>query len=397
MKLWHKNIIAIIAGSITGIIFKEQASKLKVIGELFIDITKMISIPLIFFILIKTITDLSKESNIKHFISRSLKAFTTTGAIAILISTIVSLILSDIESTTQATYNNFSKSTLNITNIMNHIFPTNFLTPFIENRVLQVTLLAIFFSYTLSLLPKKPIILLSLISEINDLLFKMLELVIQFTPWAMLTYSAWLASSLDTNLIIKFSQLLYIILITYIILLLILGIYIKFVIKLNPLKFFLKSLEYQVFAFSTGSSKASLSFTLSQSITQLGISPTKANLLIPLGASLNMTGLAAYLSASAIFLAKFYNIELDLVNYLTIFTISFISPIGAAGLPCGALLIIPMLLSSIGIPFEALVLMTSIEPLVNGIRTAVNITGDVGISLIIDKQDKELNENIYNR
>lgn len=397
MKLWQKNIIAIILGSIVGIIFKQHVSELRVIGELFINITKMVSVPLIFFILIKTITDFYGKINVGSVIFRSIKAFTITGILAILISGSVALLMLETNYSNSTISNDYSGDIFNLSQITSYLFPTNFFIPFLEDKVVQVVLLSVFISYALLTSNKAPKVVFKFIEEITNMLLRMIELVIELTPYAIFSYSAWLAGSLNIEAIIGFSKLFYIIILSYGVLLTLLWLYIGLILKINPSKFFRKSLEYQVFALSTGSSKASLAFTLSQGVNQLGISPSKANILIPLGASINMTGLAVYLSSSAIFLAHSYNIELDLARYGIIFVISFVGPIGAAGLAGGALLIMPMLLSSIGIPFEALVLVVAVDPIINGVRTAMNITGDVVVALIIDKQDKELNETIYNQ
>jgi len=291
----------------------------------------------------------------------------------------------------------FIKNNLNISQIINHLFPTNLLIPFIKNNVLQLVFLSMFISYALIMQPQSPVYILKLFSEITEVLLKMLEWLIKFAPYAIFAYSTWLAGSLNVDTLVKFSMLFQILFAGFLMQLVTLGLYIKIYAKLNPFKFFAKSFEYQVFALTTGSSKASLPFTITQSISQLGISPTKANFLIPLGASINMAGLAIYLSSTSIFLANFYNIELSFADYIMIFILALLSPVGAAGIIGGALLIIPIFLSTLGIPLEALVFITALDPLINGIRTAINITGDVGVALVIDKIDKELNEDIYNK
>lgn len=384
MKLWHQNILAIFTGLISGFIFKTQAGDLKIFGDLFINITKMLAIPLIFFSIIKSITNLGNGS--KTLLTRSFTLFIAAAVIAALIGIITSWVLLNKNLTSHVINGEFSISTM----IM-HIFPTNFIGAFLEEKVMQIVLLAVFIAYSLLNLQSKATAtaIITLVDEITTLLLKMLSYILKATPLAIFAYSNWLTSSLDMDMLYRLSKLFQILLVAYLIQVIALGIYIKFKTNISPMEFFAKSFEYQLFAFSIGSSKASLPFTISQAIEKLNISSARANLLIPLGASINVAGLSIYLGVVAIFFANFYNIDLNISSYLLILTISVLAPIGSAGLMGGALLVIPMLISAIGLPAESLVLLAAIDPIVNGIRTAMNITIDVGITLIIDKTTKE--------
>jgi Na+/H+-dicarboxylate symporter len=165
---------------------------------------------------------------------------------------------------------------------------------------------------------------------------------------------------------------------------------------LSPIPFYKKSLEYQALAFSTSSSKAALATTLRICQEKLGISKTSSSFVLPLGASINMDGMAIYLGICAVFFAQATGFDLQFNDYVVIVITSTLGCIGVAGIPGGSMVMLPMILSSVGIPIEGVALIAGIDRILDMLRTTVNITGDATITLLIDKSENMLNTEIYN-
>lgn len=108
-----------------------------------------------------------------------------------------------------------------------------------------------------------------------------------------------------------------------------------------------------------------------------------------------MTGLSIYLTVSVVFLANLNNINLSIHEHTLIILLSIVLPIGTAGVPFGALVILPVILTYLRIPMDSLILLIAIDPIINGIRTAINVTGDVATIIMIDKMENKMNTNIY--
>jgi len=168
-----------------------------------------------------------------------------------------------------------------------------------------------------------------------------------------------------------------------------------FILRLNPLPFMKKSLEYQMLAFSTSSSKATLATSMDVSERKLGISKPINSFILPLGAAVNMDGTAIYLGITAIFFAQAYGIDLHFYQYVMIVFTSTIAAAGAAGYPGGSLIVMTLVLSSIGVPTEGIALLVGVDRILDMFRTTINITSDVAITAFIDRSEGTFNEKIY--
>jgi len=128
---------------------------------------------------------------------------------------------------------------------------------------------------------------------------------------------------------------------------------------------------------------------------RLGISSEKAMLLLPLGASINMIGLGIYLTITIIFLSNLAGVRLELFDYILLVFLATIAPLGTAGVAGGAITILPVLLGTMGVSLEGVALIMVIDPLINGIRTMINVTGDIVIVMLVDIWDKDFNYQLY--
>lgn len=164
---------------------------------------------------------------------------------------------------------------------------------------------------------------------------------------------------------------------------------------LSPIPFFKKSLEYQSLAFSTSSSKAALPTTIKTCQEKLGISDFSSSFVLPLGASINMNGIAIYISICAIFFAQATGKDLSFSDYSLIIFMGSLGSIGGAGIPGGTIIMLPMVLGAVGLPIDGIALIAGIDRIVDMMRTTISITGDAAVTLCIDKSERLLNEEEY--
>ena len=129
---------------------------------------------------------------------------------------------------------------------------------------------------------------------------------------------------------------------------------------------------------------------------EIGINNKIAGLTIPLGATINMDGTAIMQGVATVFIAHAYNIDLSLSSYLTVILTATLSSIGTAGVPGIGLITLTLVLTQVGLPVEGIAMIIGIDRLLDMVRTAVNVTGDVSATTLVAKTENQLDENTYN-
>ena len=151
--------------------------------------------------------------------------------------------------------------------------------------------------------------------------------------------------------------------------------------------FFKAMYKVQLFAFSTASSMATLPLNMATTEDELHVSKETTSFALPLGATINMNGNAAYYAMAACFLAQMYGMELSVSQYIAIIITSTLGAVGQAGVPGPTLLVVAVLVAA-NIPIEALPILFGVDRIFDMLRTAVNITGDAACATIVDRLRK---------
>jgi len=157
------------------------------------------------------------------------------------------------------------------------------------------------------------------------------------------------------------------------------------VTKKSPFWFWRGAREALITAFATSSSSAALPITLRCAQDNLRVRKSIAGFVVPLGATINMDGTALYEAAAALFVANLMGIDLTLTQQLIVFVTAMIASMGAPGIPSAGMVTMIMVLQAVGLPAEAIAILLPIDRLLDTIRTAVNVEGDMIGSLIVDK------------
>ena len=146
--------------------------------------------------------------------------------------------------------------------------------------------------------------------------------------------------------------------------------------------------KVQLFAFSTASSMATLPLNMRTAVDELGVSKETTSFCLPLGATINMNGNAAYYAMAACFIAQMYGMQLNMAQYIAIVITASLGAVGQAGVPGPTLLVVAVLVSA-NIPIDALPILFGVDRIFDMLRTAVNITGDAACATIVDQFRKE--------
>jgi Na+/H+-dicarboxylate symporter len=170
---------------------------------------------------------------------------------------------------------------------------------------------------------------------------------------------------------------------------------VRFAARLNPMDFFRRIVSVPLFAFSTSSSNATLPVTIRTAERRLGISNEVSSFVLPLGATINMDGTALYQAVAVMFIAQIYGLPLTLMGQLTVVLTATLASIGAAGVPSAGIITLIIVLQSVGLgdKVEAgIALILGVDRILDMMRTAVNVTGDLSCAAFVARSEGEMLE-----
>ena len=275
------------------------------------------------------------------------------------------------------------------------LIPTNPIRSMTEDNFLQIIIFSIFTGITINLVGEKAKPVKDFIYSASQVTFKMIENIIKLAPFGVFGFISWVVGTQGLDVLQSLTKLIFVFLGACVVQYLVFGLMILIFARLSPLPFYRKILFTQSIAFSTSSSKATLSTAMSQLQQKMGVSKTNSNFLMPLGVCINMDGTAIYLGICALFFAQAYGIDLTYHNYLMLILTCTFGSIGAAGIPSGSIIFMGMVLSSVNLPIEGIGIILGIDRVLDMIRTTINITGDSAITLIVDKSEGGLDKKAY--
>jgi Na+/H+-dicarboxylate symporter len=400
MKLWHKVTLGLILGVAFGVYLPQYSEDVKPIGTIFLRLIQMIILPLIFFSLVSGITSMNDPSSLGRVGMKSVLAFLGTTFFAVVFGLAVASILKPgvgvVIDFGVPQERNFKEGGFDLIEFLINIVPNNIVGSFAEGKTLQVVFFAIFTGMVLNSMGSVADPLKSFIHSMAKMVLKMISKVVQLSPYGAFALTAWVVGTQGLEIMVSLSRLVFAITTAMALQYLIFGLFIIVFCRMSPMPFYRKSFEYQSIALSTGSSKASLATTMQVCRQKLGISESSTSFVLPLGASINMDGMAINLSLTTLFFAQMMGITLSISDYMVIILTATLGSMGGAGIPGGSIVMLPMILSAVNMPIEGVAIIAGIDRVLDLLRTAINITGDATITLLIDSSEGTLDRDLYN-
>ncbi len=416
LALHWKIIIGMILGIIFGFIMNSVGGKgfvsdwIAPFGTIFINLLKLIAVPLILASLIKGISDLKDISKIKTMGLRTIGIYITTTLVAIIIGLSIVNIIKPGEGMPQNTIEKIKSKYENDAGVADKlskasaqqdagplqalvdIFPSNIFKALGNAKMLQVIFFALFVGICLLLIPeKKAKPLVDFFDSLNEVVMKMVDLIMLFAPYAVFALMANVIIAFDdTEILLK--------LLNYALcvvggLILMIGFYlilVKVYTKKSPLWFLKEISPAQLLAFSTSSSAATLPVTMERVEEHLGVDKEVSGFVLPVGATVNMDGTSLYQGIAAVFIMQVIWPEgLTFTNQLVIIATALLASIGSAAVPSAGMVMLVIVLESIGFPAEllpiGLALIFAVDRPLDMCRTVVNVTGDATVSMMVAK------------
>ncbi|MBI1275598.1 cation:dicarboxylase symporter family transporter [bacterium] len=404
LKLWQQVFIALILGITAGLYFGKDAEMFKILGTIFINLIKMVVVPLIFFALVSGITSMEDSHSFSRVGLKGLGAYFLTAMLAVCLGLLFGNLFNpglgltiDPSTLAEPTVPASAADSKTVSGFILGMIPTNALRAMTEDHFLQVVVFSIFTGVTMNLVADRCRHLRVMVYESAQVCFKMIEMIVRLAPLAVFGFISWSVGTLGMDVIKSLLQFVVAVIGACLVQYVFFGIMLMVLARLNPLKFYKKMFTTQLMAFSTSSSKATLTTAMRELQEKLGVSERSTNFLMPLGACINMDGTAIYLGLCAVFFSQIFGVHLGMHEYLVLIITCTFGSIGAAGIPSGSIIFMGMVLTSVNIPMGGIALILGVDRILDMVRTTINITGDATITTIVDASEKTLDRDTYNR
>ena len=407
-----KILIGMILGLLFGLLMKNLEQQgivvdwIKPFGTIFINLLKMIAVPLIVVSLIVGLADLKDISKLSKLGSRTVLLYLFSTVVAVSIGLVLANLIKPgkyiNEESRLSLIENFSADASQKIELavkaknsgplqpLVDIVPENFFAAMSDNgSMLQVILFVILLGIGLILIDEnkaKPVV--DFFKGLNEVIMKIIEIITLFSPYGVF--------ELMTSLMVEipdFSTLgalgiygLTVLLGLFIIVFVFYSSLLMFYAKVNPVNFFKAIAPAQLLAFSTSSSAATLPVTMECVTEKVGVDEEVSSFVLPLGATVNMDGTSLYQAVAAIFIAQaMLPVPLDLQTQLMIVVTATLASIGSAAVPSAGMVMLVIVLGQAGIPEAGLALIFAIDRPLDMCRTVVNVTSDCTIATIVAK------------
>jgi proton glutamate symport protein len=383
---------------------------IKPFGTIFINLLKLIAVPLILASLIKGVSDLKDISKLSQMGGRTILTYLITTLTAVTIGLILVNVIQPGKSISVETRNELVEAYATNTqekqaaaakqkeagplNALVEMIPSNIFLAASNNRnMLQVIFFALFFGIGMILLPQnKTKAVKDFFDSFNTIILKLIDLIMLAAPYGVFALLAALVVEAPSLELFQALALYAITLLLGLAVMIVVYIIIVRVFAKKKADFFMKGIApAQLLAFSTSSSAATLPVTMECVEENLGVDEEVASFVLPIGATINMDGTSVYQGVAAVFIAQAFGLELSLAAQLGIVFTATLASIGTAAVPSAGIVMLVIVLAQAGIPEAGLALIFAIDRPLDMCRTIVNVTGDAAVSMIVGKSIGKLN------
>lgn len=410
----------ILIGMVVGVIFGLMANALgwqsftidfiKPLGTIFINLLKLIAIPLIVVSLIKGISDLKDIAKLSSMGGRTIGLYLISTVLAITIGLITVNLVNPGKTISEETRTELlsgfadqakqksdaaaAQKEAGPLQALVDLVPNNIINAMSDNRnMLQVIFFVIFFGIGLLLIdPEKAEPVKQFFHGLNEVVLKMIDMIMLAAPVGVFALlAALVVESPSADL---FQALLWyalcVVLGLAILIFIAYPLAVRFFTGRSYGSFFNGISPAQLLAFSTSSSAATLPVTMERVTEHLGVEDEVSSFVLPVGATINMDGTSLYQAVAAVFIAQAFGMELTMYQQLTIVVTATLASIGSAAVPGAGMVMLAIVLGAIGVPEEGLALIFAVDRPLDMCRTTANVTGDATVSMLVAKSLNKL-------
>ncbi len=387
LSVENLTLIAIILAVPFGVFLKDIALSFSLLGTIFLNLLKMVIVPLILSSVVVSVLGLESITRIKEIGLKTVAYYMTTTALAVITGLLI-VNFFNFESNSQfsdASYT-FDRE-IGIKDLVMSLIPSNPVQSLAEGKVLQIIVFSLLIGIALlKVAEDKRSTIFKFFDGLNDGLITLTRWIIYLTPIGVFSIVSSLVAEKGIEPLLglwKYALAVCVGLLIHAVINL--GLIAYLVGRFNPLPYFLKVREAVIVAFSTASSSATLPVSMEVAEEKGKVKKKTAGFVLPLGATINMDGTALYEAVAVLFIASIYGIELTLYQQIIVALTATLASIGAAGIPGAGLVTMVMVLNAVGLPLEGIGVILAIDRFLDMLRTSVNVWGDLVGTKLIDR------------
>jgi Na+/H+-dicarboxylate symporter len=365
----------------------------KLVGNLFLDLLRLVLVPLVFASIVVGVANLRQHDQMHRVWTLTLAFFLATMGLAILIGFGAAHVFRPgeglrLEMFAEAT-RNFQARQMPLDEYVAQFLRGLFQNPFkalAQGDILAVVIVALFLGIALVVGGERYRNIRALLAELQELCLMIVGWIMHLAPFGIAALLLQLVATQKAELLASLAHFITVIIGTTLFHgVVVLPAILWAATGMSPLRFFKGAREALITAFATSSSAATLPITLRCTEQHLHVKKDIASFVVPLGATVNMDGTALYEAAAALFVARLAGIELDLAHQAVIFFVAMLGAVGAPGIPSVGMLSMVLVLESVGLPTAAIAILLPIDRILDTVRTAVNVEGDMVASVVVQK------------
>ena len=393
VKVHTQISIAIVLGVIIGLALGEKADHLKVVGDIFIQLLKMIIIPLILASMMAGIVSLGDVRRLGRIGLKTFMYYMATTLLAVCVGLVLVNLMKPgvgVDMGAEAAVDMAGRETPSIVSIIKDIIPENVFAAMAQDKVLSVIFFSLLLGVAISSTGEKARPLTVLFEGLNTVMMKVTDWIMRLAPVGVFALMAYTIGTMGLSVVRPLAVYMVTVIlglsihavVTLPVLLSIFG-------KYSPLRFIKDMFGAVATAFSTASSAATLPITMECLRENTGVSNKVASFVLPLGATVNMDGTALYEAVAAMFIAQAYGISLSIWQQLVIMLTATLASIGAAAIPGAGLVTMVIVLRAVNLPLGGIGMILAVDRLLDMLRTAVNVWGDACGTVVVARMEGE--------
>ncbi len=398
LSLVTKIFIGLILGIVAGLLLQNHVdianTYIKPFGTLFLNLLKMVIVPLVFFSLMSGAIGIGDITKVGRIGGKTILYFFGTTAIAIVFALGFSQAFKvlQVQNYFAIDFNaevNVNQANSIVDTLLNMV-PTNPVAALANGDMLQIIVFALFFGFGVLALGSCTNELAKIIDLCAEVMYKITDWIIRLTPYAVFALMTPVVAANGPDVLLPLISIIGVVyatcivhgIVTY-------SVSLKLFTKMSPIHFFKEALPAILFAFTSTSSSATIPLSM-ESSKKLGVPLPIRSFVIPLGSTIHMDGSAIYQASAALFIAQICGVDLTIGQMLIIILTATLSSIGAAGVPGAAIVMVSMVLEAIGLPLEGIALVVGVDRILDMARTALNVGGDIAGAVVVASMEGEL-------
>ncbi|MGF1681109.1 dicarboxylate/amino acid:cation symporter [Photobacterium minamisatsumaniensis] len=365
-------------------------------GGMFVSLIKLLVVPLVYVSIVCGIVDLKDITAFGRLGGKTFALYIINTIIAITAALTVGMIFqpgadANLAGTVSEAVELTTTETPDIFSLIVNIVPSNPIQAFASGDMLQIIFMAILTGLAIQALDSRGGPAIKTFKMANEIMMKLVGLVMSLAPFGVFALMIQLGATLDANTLMSVAG--YVALVVAMLVFWIFVFYpmmVGLTTGIKPSEFLRHTREQILFSLSTASSNATIPVTMRTLTDKIGVSKSVAGFGVPLGATMNMSGVSIYIALATIFVANAFGQPINSADIFTLGLTILLLSIGAGGVPGGGVVMVGVLLHQLGLPPEGLAIVAAVDRINDMFCTSSNVVGDTAVNTIVAKSENEI-------